>query len=178
MPVSSCTDTCPPTVRRRTLVIGRAAGPAELHVARIVSVSVAVAVAHAPARNRHGPVSIGHGAVGCVVSQVARGSTGDLWVVVGVMAVAVAVAVGARGEGGRGRRVQLVGKGSVSVLLEMLWWGRIMVGRVASTRGCWLLLARGGCKGCHGSSALWVPRYAGGSTFCKEKQRRAGRAGK
>jgi hypothetical protein len=137
-------------------------------------VSVAVTVAHAPARNRHRPVSVGHGAVGSVVSQVARGSAGDVWVV-GVGVVAVAVAVGVRGEGGRGRRVQLVGKGSVSVLLEMLWWGRIMVGRVASTRGCWLLLlACGGCKGCHGSSALWVPRYAGGSTFSNRKKNKAG----
>jgi hypothetical protein len=67
-PKSSATNCLP------TLVVRRAAGSAKGHVARIVSVSVAMSVGHAPARNRHGPVSIGHGAVGSVVSQVARGT--------------------------------------------------------------------------------------------------------
>tara|TARA_R110002003_G_scaffold104_15_gene8294 strand:+ start:6289 stop:6522 length:234 start_codon:yes stop_codon:yes gene_type:complete len=70
-----------------------------------------VAVAHAPAGDCHGPIAIraSHGAVGGVVSQVARGPARNLRRV---------------GGKGRGWRVQLVGEGTV---WEMLWWGQIAV---------------------------------------------------
>jgi hypothetical protein len=68
------------------------------------------------------------------VSQVARGPAGDLRVV---------------GGEGRGGRVQLVGEGSV---LQMLWWGSVvLVGRVGKVR-VWLARGR---EGRHGSSAFW-----------------------
>jgi hypothetical protein len=69
-------------LHRPTLVVGRAARATKGRVAAHVcsSRSMSVAVAHTPARHRHGPVAVraGHGAVGGVVSQVARGAARDM----------------------------------------------------------------------------------------------------
>jgi len=122
----------------RTLVVGRTARAAEAQAAHVGLVAVAVAVRHASARNRHGPVAVcaRHCAGGGLVSQVARGSARDL-------------RRGAGGEG-RGGRVQLVGEGTVGVLrrgkiVVVGWWCMSIGGVVAR-------VARGR-KGRHTSSA-------------------------
>ena len=118
-----------------TLVVGRAARACEAHLAQVGAVAVAV---DAPARHGHGlaarigaaavavavavavSVRARHSAARVLLSQGARGSG---WVL-----------RGARGVGG-GRRVQLVGKGSVRQLLRLQlrrWWGQLflVVGRL------------------------------------------------
>jgi hypothetical protein len=120
-----------------TLVVWGAACAVEACFAHVAAMPVSVG--HAPARNGHGPIAVRarHCTVGSVVAQVARGPARDLRRV--------------GGEGGGGR-VELVGEGTVR---QVLWWGRllvvVMVGCVGQIR---VWLARG-CKGRHGSSALW-----------------------
>jgi hypothetical protein len=117
-----------------TLVVGGAARACKAHLAQVGAVAVAV---DAPARHGHGlaarigaavtvavavavSVCARHSAARVLLSQGARGSG---WVL-----------RGARGVGG-GRRVQLVGKGSVRQLLRLQlrrWWGQLflVVGRL------------------------------------------------
>ena len=114
-----------------TLVVGRAARACKAHLAQVGAVAVAVAV-DAPTRHGHGltarvgaavtvAVCARHSAARVLLSQGARRSG---WVL-----------RGARGVGG-GRRVQLVGKGSVLQLLRLQlrrWWGQLwlfVVGRL------------------------------------------------
>lgn len=100
-----------------TLVVGRAAWACKAHLAQVSTVSVAV---DAPSRHGHGLAA----AVGLAVGVCARHSAGR-----GLLSQNAwwsgLVLRGTRSVGG-GRRVQLVGKGSVLQQLRR-WWGQLLV---------------------------------------------------
>lgn len=150
-----------------TLVVGRAARACEAHLAQVGAVAVAV---DAPARHGHGlaarvgaaavavavavavSVRARHSAARVLLSQGARGSG---WVL-----------RGARGVGG-GRRVQLVGKGSVRQLLRLQlrrWWGQLflVVGRLVGLSLCARTIRWRGRKRCGHGHMPWRSVTRGG----------------